>query len=51
VFNLEPDKFTELPEPEDCGYKKLLESFANKCLNQVKSEALALDVSCDVMYV
>jgi nucleotide-binding universal stress UspA family protein len=51
VFNLEPDKFTELREPEDWGYKELMESFASKCLDQVKSAALAQDVSCDVMYV
>jgi nucleotide-binding universal stress UspA family protein len=49
LFKLEPDKFTELPE--EYGYKKELESFANKCLDQVKTAALAQDVSCDVMYV
>ncbi len=28
-----------------------MESFANKCLAPVKTEALAQDVSCDVMYL
>jgi nucleotide-binding universal stress UspA family protein len=28
-----------------------MESFAEKCLDQVKTEALAHDVRCDVMYV
>jgi len=28
-----------------------MESFANKCLDQVKTAAVAQDVSCDVMYV
>jgi nucleotide-binding universal stress UspA family protein len=28
-----------------------MERFANKCLDQVKTAALAQDVSCDVMYV
>ncbi len=50
LFNLEPEKFTEMPEPEDWGYKKLMESFAQKCLDQVKTAALAEGVSCDVMY-
>jgi nucleotide-binding universal stress UspA family protein len=49
VFNFEPDKFTG--PSDDWGYKKLMEDFANKCLDQVKSEALEHDVSCDVMYV
>jgi len=51
LFNLEPEKFTEMKEPEDWGYKELIESFAQKCLDQVKSAALAQGVSCDVMYV
>jgi hypothetical protein len=33
------------------GYKKQMESFATKCLDQVKTAALAQDVSCDVLYV
>ena len=49
IFELEPAKFTELPE--EWGYKNLMESFANKCLDQVKTAALAQDVGCDVMYV
>ena len=49
LFKLEPDSFTELPE--EYGYKKQMENFANKCLDQVKTAALAQDVSCDVMYV
>src|SRR6202795_2425472 len=48
LFDFEPASFTELPEEQ--GYKKLMESFANKCLDQVKTAALAQDVSCDVMY-
>jgi nucleotide-binding universal stress UspA family protein len=46
---MEPASFTELPE--EWGYKKLMERFANKCLDEVKTVALAQDVSCDVMYV
>jgi nucleotide-binding universal stress UspA family protein len=49
IFKLEPDSFTELPE--EYGYKKQMERFANKCLDQVKTAALAQDVSCDLMYV
>jgi nucleotide-binding universal stress UspA family protein len=49
LFNLEPDKFTE--PSEEWGYKPQLESFANKCLDQVKSVALENDVICNVMYV
>ena len=49
LYEIEPASFTQLPE--EWGYKKLMESFANKCLDQVKTAALAQDVSCDVMYV
>ena len=49
IFDFEPASFTNLPE--EYGYKKLMEGFANKCLNQVKTAALAQDVGCDVMYV
>lgn len=49
VFSLEPEKFKG--PSEDWGYKQLMEDFADKCLDQVKSEALERDVSCDVMYV
>ena len=49
IFELEPAKFTELPE--EYGYTKVMESFANKCLDQVKTAALAQGVDCDVMYV
>jgi nucleotide-binding universal stress UspA family protein len=49
LYEIEPASFTELPE--EWGYKKLMERFANKCLDQVKTAALAQDVSCDVMYV
>lgn len=45
LFKLEPDKFKELPEE----YK--LESFAIKCLDQVKTAALAQGVNCEVLYV
>jgi hypothetical protein len=46
---LEPARFPELPE--EYGYKKYIESFATKCLDQVKIAAQAQDVSCAVMYV
>ncbi|HUB65407.1 MAG TPA: universal stress protein [Methylocella sp.] len=49
LFELEPDQFKELPE--EYGYKKQMEDFANKCLDQVKTAATAQDVSCNVMYV
>jgi nucleotide-binding universal stress UspA family protein len=49
VFNMEPDQFKG--PSEDWGYKQLMESYADKCLDQVKSEALEQDVRCDVMYV
>ena len=45
IFDFEPTSFTELPE--EWGYKKLM----GKCLDQVKTAALAQDVSCDVIYV
>lgn len=43
LFKLEPDKFKELPEE----YK--LDSFATKCLDQVKSATLAQGVTYDVV--
>jgi nucleotide-binding universal stress UspA family protein len=49
IFNLAPDEFKG--PSEDWGYKKLMESYAEKCLDQVKSEALDHDVTCNVMYV
>jgi nucleotide-binding universal stress UspA family protein len=49
IFDFEPAGFPKLPE--EWGYKKLMEGFANKCLDQVKTVALAQDVRCDVMYV
>ena len=49
LYEIEPASFTQLPE--EWGYKKLAERFANKCLDQVKTAALAQDMSCDVMYV
>ncbi len=49
IFDLDPASFTKLPE--EWGYKTQMESFANKCLDQVKTVALAQDVSCNVMYV
>ncbi len=49
IFDLEPESFTKLPE--EWGYKTQMERFANKCLDQVKTVALAQDVSCNVMYV
>lgn len=49
IFDLEPESFTKLPE--EWGYKPQMERFANKCLDQVKTVALAQDVSCNVMYV
>jgi nucleotide-binding universal stress UspA family protein len=49
MYEIEPASFTELPE--EWGYKKVMERFANKCLDQVKTAALAQDVSCGVMYV
>ena len=49
LFNLEPDKFKEASE--EWGYKPQLESFAQKCLDQVKSVALEKGVTCNVMYV
>jgi nucleotide-binding universal stress UspA family protein len=36
---------------EEWGYKPELESFAHKCLDQVKSVALEKGVTCNVMYV
>jgi nucleotide-binding universal stress UspA family protein len=39
IFDFEPASFTKLPE--EWGYKKLAEKFANKCLDQVKTAALA----------
>jgi hypothetical protein len=42
LYQLEPASFTE--QPEEWGYKKLAEKFANKCLDQVKTAALAHDV-------
>jgi nucleotide-binding universal stress UspA family protein len=47
LFTLEPDIITETVE----DYKKHMVTFATKCLDQVKTAALAEDVSCDVMYV
>jgi nucleotide-binding universal stress UspA family protein len=49
IFELEPALFKELPE--EYGYQKQMEIFANKCLDQVKTMALGQGVSCDVMYV
>jgi nucleotide-binding universal stress UspA family protein len=49
VFNLDPEQFKELPE--EWGYKEQIERFANRCLDQVKTAALAQNLSCDVMYV
>jgi nucleotide-binding universal stress UspA family protein len=49
LFNLEPERFKE--PSEEWGYKPQLESFANKCLDQVKSVALEQGVTCNVMYV
>src|ERR1700732_3431977 len=49
LSKIKPASFTELPE--EWGYKKLAERFANKCLDQVKTAALAQDMSCAVMYV
>ena len=49
IFEIQPASFTKLPE--EWGYKNLMERFANKCLDQVKTAAVAQDVSCDVMYV
>ena len=49
LFDLEPDKFAE--PSEEWGYKPQLESFASKCLDQVKTVAVANDVTCNVMYV
>src|SRR2546423_15523849 len=43
LFDLEPDKFAE--PSEEWGYKPQLESFASKCLDQVKTVALANDVT------
>ena len=49
LFSLAPDK---LKDPsEQWGYKPELESFAHKCLDQVKSVALEEGVTCNVMYV
>ncbi len=45
IFDFEPTSFTELPE--EWGYKKLMD----KCLDQVKTAALAQGVSCDVIFV
>ncbi|WP_026608161.1 universal stress protein [Methylocapsa acidiphila] len=47
LFALEPEIVSETMD----DYRKHLVSFATKCLDQVKAEALAQDVSCDVMYV
>jgi nucleotide-binding universal stress UspA family protein len=47
LFALEPEIVSETRE----DYRKHLVNFATKCLDQVKSEALAQDVACDVMYV
>jgi nucleotide-binding universal stress UspA family protein len=49
LFGLEPDRFKELSE--EWGYKPQVESFAQKCLDQVKSVALEKGVTCNVMYV
>src|SRR5919197_3960651 len=49
VFDFEPDRFKG--PSEDWGYKDLMESFASKCLDQVKTAAVEQDVRCDVMYV
>jgi nucleotide-binding universal stress UspA family protein len=49
VFDFEPDKFKG--PSEDWGYKDLMEAFASKCLDQVKSAAVEHDVRCDAMYV
>lgn len=49
IFDLDPALFKELPE--EYGYQKQMEVFANKCLDQVKTVALAQGVSCNVMYV
>ncbi len=47
LFVLEPEIVSETLE----DYRKHMVAFATKCLDQVKAEALAQDVSCDVMYV
>jgi nucleotide-binding universal stress UspA family protein len=47
LFTLEPEIVSETVE----DYKKHMVNFATKCLDQVKSAALAQDVACDVMYV
>jgi nucleotide-binding universal stress UspA family protein len=47
LFLLEPDVITETPEE----YMKHMVSFASKCLDQVKTVALAEGVACDVLYV
>lgn len=49
LFSLEPEKFKG--PSEEWGYQKVMESFAEKCLDQVKTEAMAQNVRCDVMYV
>jgi len=49
VFDFEPEKFKG--PSDDWGYKSLMEAFASKCLDQVKTEAVQRDVRCDVMYV
>jgi nucleotide-binding universal stress UspA family protein len=49
VSELERDTFTELPEEHES--KKRMETLAIKCLDQVKTIALAQDVSCDVLYL
>ncbi len=47
LFTLEPEIVSETLD----DYRKHMVAFATKCLDQVKAEALAQDVSCDVMYV
>jgi len=47
LYLLEPEVVSETSE----GYMKHMVAFAGKCLDQVKSAAMAEDVHCDVLYV
>lgn len=49
LFSLAPEKLQGASE--EWGYKPELESFAQKCLDQVKGVALEKGVTCNVMYV
>ncbi len=46
LFNLDPEQFKK--PSEEWGYKPQLESFANKCMDQVKSGALEKAVAFHV---